>query len=46
MIVEVVGLTADPLPVGSAAALGAVVLVVAIVIALRRLQSFEVPEAD
>ncbi|MGZ6270053.1 MAG: ABC transporter permease [Candidatus Limnocylindrales bacterium] len=38
--------TADALPVGSAAALGAVVLVGAVVVALRRLQSFEVPQAD
>jgi len=39
-------ITADTLPVGSAAALGAVVLVGAVVVALRRLQSFEVPQAD
>jgi ABC-2 type transport system permease protein len=39
-------ITADALPVGSAAGLGAVVLVGAVVIALRRLESFEVPQAD
>ena len=38
--------SADALPVGSAVALGAVVLVAAFVIALRRLRSFEVPQAD
>ncbi len=38
--------TADTLPVGSAIALGALVLVGAVVIAFRRLQSFEVPQAD
>jgi ABC-2 type transport system permease protein len=39
-------ITTDALPLGSAAGLGAVVLVGAVVIALRRLQSFEVPQAD
>lgn len=38
--------SADTLPAGSAAALGVVVLALAILIALRRLQSFEMREAD
>jgi hypothetical protein len=39
-------ITQDTLSAGSAVALGAVLVVAAVVIALRRLQSFEVPEAD
>ncbi len=39
-------ITADALPVGSAVALGAVVLLAAVAIALRRLRSFEVRQAD
>jgi len=39
-------ITQDTLSAGSAVALGIVVVIVAVVIALRRLQAFEVPEAD
>jgi len=39
-------ITTDTLPAGSAFAIGAVVLVLAVAIGLRRLRSFEVPQAD
>ena len=39
-------ITQDTLSAGSAVALGAVVVIAAVVVALRRLKSFEVPEAD
>ncbi len=39
-------ITTDTLPAGSALGLGVVVAVLAVVVALRRLQAFEVPQAD